>query len=170
MSTPVRANAKARVPSTDRLAAADAAARKQEEETGAASSTLSRRDPYLKPMKRSWFLHRRNYRAYALREASAVVMGLFVFNLLLGLIMVNAGAAAWEWWYDLQRNPAIVVINAVALIATVIHTVSWNQLTPSIIKVQRGTKFLPDAWITTLQVILLAIFATFLVLWVGGVF
>lgn len=170
MSTPVRESAKARVMSTERLAAADAAARHREEGTGAGEGTLTQRNAYHPPMPRTWFLRRGNYRAYALREFVAVIVGLFVLNLMLGLVMINVDADGWEWWLDLQRNPAIIVLNSLALIAAVIHTVSWDQLTPSIIKVQRGTRFLADGWIILQQVLLLAIFAVFVVLWVGGVF
>lgn len=129
---------------------------------------ISQRHPYVAPVPRTWFLRTKEYRAYFVREAAAVVVGLFVLNLMIGVVAINRGAADWTWWVELQRNPFVLVLNVLALAAAVIHTVSWDQLTPSIIKVQRGTTFLADGWIIAQQVVLLVVFTALLVAWVGG--
>ena len=153
----------------DRLAAADRVARTRQDGTGAGRGTLSQRNPYRPPMRRTWFLATAEYRAYALREFAAVVVGLFVLNLMLGMVAIATGAERWEWWVDLQRHPVVLVLNVLAFAAAVIHTVSWDQLTPSIIKVQRGTRFLADGWIIAQQALLLVAFAVLMVLWLTGV-
>ena len=155
--------------SQDRLAAADRVARTREDGTGAGRGTVSQRNPYHPPMRRTWFLATAEYRAYAVREFAAVVVGLFVLNLMLGMVAIATSADRWQWWVDLQRNPVVFVLNVLALVAAVIHTVSWDQLTPSIIKVQRGTKFLADGWIIAQQALLLVVFAAVMVVWLTGV-
>lgn len=152
-------------PGTDRLAAADEAIRRRPHD----ATRLSHRNAYHPPMPRGWFLATREYRAYAVREFVAVIVGLFVLNLMLGLVVLASGPQGWEWWVALQRNPAVMVLNALALVAAVIHTVSWDQLTPSIIKVQRGTRFLADGWIIGQQALLLVAFALVVALWLSGV-
>ncbi len=64
-----------------------------------------------------------------------MVVGLFVFDLMAGMVAINIGPAAWQWWVDLQRNPLNLLLTVLALAAAAIHTVPWFQLTPSIIKV-----------------------------------
>ncbi|WP_108719246.1 hypothetical protein [Miniimonas sp. S16] len=160
--------APARTLDVGRLAQADRVARRREEGTGAGDGTVSQRNPYRPTMKRTWFLATKEYRAYFLREGAAVVVGLFVLNLMLGMVSMAAGLDSWTWWVELQRNPFVLVLNVLALAAAVLHTVSWDQLTPSIIKVQRGTRFLADGWIIAQQVLLLVIFAAVMVAWLGG--
>ena len=64
-----------------------------------------------------------------------MVVGLFVFDLMAGMVAINIGPAAWQWWVDLQRNPLNLLLTVLALAAAAIRTVPWFQLTPSIIKV-----------------------------------
>lgn len=156
----------ARTISADRLAQADQVAHRRETRTG--GGTVSQRNPYRPTMSRTWFLATKEYRAYFLREAAAVVVGLFVLDLMIGVVAIAAGLDAWTWWVDLQRNPFVLALNALALAAAALHTISWDQLTPSIIKVQRGTSFLADGWIIAQQVLLLVAFTVVMVLWLGG--
>lgn len=136
---------------------------------GAGAGAVSHRNAYVPPMGRWWFLKDAEYRAYALREFSAFVVGLFVFDLMVGMVAINRGPEAWQWWVELQRNPANLVLTAFALAAAAIHTVSWFQLTPAIIRFQRGTRYVADGWVVAQHVVLLVIFAVVLVAWLGGV-
>ena len=127
-------------PGAERLAAADKVARRTHEHSGAgtAAPTVSNRNAYRAPMGRTWFMASAEYRSYALREFSAFVVGLFVFDLMVGMVAIAMGPE------------------------------QWFQLTPAIIKVQRGTKYLADKWVIAQHVVLLAIFAAIMVAWLGG--
>ena len=157
--------APARTMDSERLAEADRVAQRRHVTD---TSVVSQRHAYVPPIKRTWFMRTKEYRAYMLRESAAVLMGLFTLNLMLGLVLINVGPESWDWWVGLQRNPLVLVLNVLALVAAVIQTVTWDQLVPSIIKVQRGTKFLADGWIIGAGVLLLVIFTALLVAWVGG--
>lgn len=170
MSTQQAPSAPAREMNTARLAEADQVAARRHAGTGAGDGTVSQRNPYRPVMKPTWFMATKEYRDYILREGAAVIVGLYVLDLMIGLVAINMGPDAWSSWVELQRNPFVMVLNVLALAAAILHTVSWDQLTPSIIKVQRGTRFLADGWIVAQQVLLLVIFATVMVLWLGGVF
>lgn len=168
MSTPESKDvgyAPARDMDTERLARADQVARRRATPD---DGKISQRHAYTPPMPRAWFMRTKEYQAYILRESAAVLMGLFTLNLMLGMVLINIGPENWEWWIDFQRNPVVLVLNVLALVAAVIQTVTWDQLVPSIIKVQRGTKFLADGWIIGAGVLLLVIFTALLVAWVGG--
>ena len=45
-----------------------------------------------------WFLRTREYRAYAVREFSSVVVGFFALDLMVGLVSIQRGQAGWDWW------------------------------------------------------------------------
>lgn len=125
------------------------------------------RAPYRRPVRRTWFLATHEYRVYALRELSSVVVGLFVLNLLIGLVSVHRGLEAWTWWVELQRHPVVVVMTVGALLMAVVHATTWFQATPKIIKVRRGRRYVADVWVVLQHYVLLALFALVVVLWIG---
>ncbi len=126
------------------------------------------RRPYRAPVRRTWFLRSREYRAYALRELSSVVVGLFVLDLAVGLVALHRGRDAWAWWVDLQTRPLNLVLTVLALVMAVVHATTWFQATPKIIRVRRGRRYVADRWVVLQHYVLLALFALVVVLWLGG--
>lgn len=125
------------------------------------------RRPHHPPVRRTWFLATREHRAYALREVSSVVVGLFVLNLGIGLVSAHRGAGAFTRWVELQRSPAVVVLTVVALAMAVVHATTWFRATPAIIRVRRGRRHLHRRWVVLGHYLLLAAFAVVVVLWLG---
>jgi len=119
-------------------------------------------------VRRTWFLRSREYRAYALRELSSVVVGLFVLDLAVGLVALHRGRDAWAWWVDLQTRPLNLVLTVLALVMAVVHATTWFQATPKIIRVRRGRRYVADRWVVLQHYVLLALFALVVVLWLGG--
>lgn len=132
-----------------------------------ARSTDSVRRPYVRPISRAWFLKRPAYRAYMLREASSVFVGLFVFNLMVGVVAANRGPASWATWVDLQTHPLNLVLTVSALVMSVVHTATWFQATPKVLRIQHGQSFVGDRWIIVQHVVLLVFFAALVALWLG---
>lgn len=129
--------------------------------------SVSGRNPYVPEMKRSWFMENNEYRFYMLREGAGVIVGFFVFDLIVGLVCLNRGLESWQWWVDLQRNPLLMLLAALALVTSLIHTITWFQLVPKIIRVQRGTKFVSDGVIAAVSAVLLFVFAAIMVIWLA---
>nr|WP_195969251.1 hypothetical protein [Cellulomonas hominis] len=125
------------------------------------------RRPHRPPVRRAWFLATGEYRAYALREASSVVVGLFVLNLVTGLVAAHRGVDAFTRWVGLQRSPAVVVLTVVALVMAVVHATTWFRATPAVIRVRRGRRHLHPRWVVLVHYLLLAAFAVVVVLWLG---
>ncbi|WP_043498335.1 hypothetical protein [Georgenia sp. SUBG003] len=126
------------------------------------------RRPYRKPVPRTWFLANREYRAYALREFSSVVVGFLVLDLMVGLVALHRGPDAWAWWVELQTNPVNLALAVVGLAMAVVHATTWFQATPKIIRVRRGRRYVADRWVVFQHYVLLALFALVVVLWLGG--
>lgn len=135
--------------------------------SGEDEAGTSVRRPYVRPVSRTWYLRRPEYRAYMLREASSVFVGLFVFNLMVGVVAANRGPAAWASWVDLQKHPLNLALTVVALVMSVIHTGTWFQATPKVLRIQHGQTFVGDRWIVVQHVVFLAIFGTIVGLWLG---
>lgn len=147
----------------------DSGALKVLDERGAGQPASHRR-PYFRPLPRLWFLRSPEFRAYALREVSSFIVGLFVLDLVVGLVALHRGPEAWEWWLRLQVHPLNVVLIVFALTMTVVHAVTWFAAAPKIVKVRIRRSFLGDGWIIAAQYLALVAVAAALVLWllIGG--
>jgi fumarate reductase subunit C len=134
----------------------------------APAGTPSARRPYRTPVRRSWFMRTHEYRAYALREFSSVVVGFFVFDLVVGLVSMNRGLERWEWWVSIQTRPMNLGFAVLAVAMSLVHATTWFQATPKIIKIRRGPRYVADGWVVAQHYVLLAAFGAVLYFWLGG--
>ncbi len=129
---------------------------------------VSHRRPYRREIKRTWFLARPAYRAYALREVSSVVVGFFVFDLVVGLVCLHRGLESWRWWVDFQTNPVNLLLTALTVVMSLVHSTTWFKATPKIIKIRRGVHYVADGWVVGQHYLLLILFGIIVYLWLGG--
>lgn len=100
---------------------------------------------YRPPVSLFWWLHRRSYLVYALRELSSVFIAWFVAYLLLLVYSVSAGAERYEWFLDFSAHPAILALNVVALAFVLLHTVTWFGLAPKAMVLRVAGRRVPPA-------------------------
>ncbi|MGB1270908.1 MAG: hypothetical protein ACPG5T_02415 [Endozoicomonas sp.] len=96
---------------------------------------MSRR-PYVRPMKRTWFMDHPFYRNYMVRESSCVFDGLYAINLFIGLVQLVKGPDAWQGWLDFQTNPLMILFTVVTLGLTLYHAVTYFDMTPRVLPQQ----------------------------------
>lgn len=85
---------------------------------------------YRRPMPVLWWTKRRSYTIFMLRELSSLFVGLFVVELLLLVRAVASGASAYEDLLDTMANPAVIMVNLIALAFLLLHTITFANLTP----------------------------------------
>ena len=93
---------------------------------------MSRR-PYVRPMKRAWFMDHPYYRNYMVREASCVFDALYAVNLFWGILQLGKGAEAWNSWLSFQANPLMILFTVVTLGMTLYHAVTYFDMTPRVL-------------------------------------
>ncbi|GAB2453508.1 hypothetical protein [Xylanimonas ulmi] len=126
----------------------------------------SARRPVSRPMPRTWFLRSRQMRAYALREVSSFIVGLFLLDLVVGMVALHRGPQAWDSWVTLQRHPLNVVLIVFVLAMTLVHATTWYAAAPKIVRVRIGQAYLSGRWIVAAQyVVALAVLAA-TVVWI----
>jgi fumarate reductase subunit C len=88
-----------------------------------------------------WFVERRSYQLFVLRELSSVFVAWFVVFLLLLVPAVLAGPAAFAGFVAWSGQPWMLVLNLLALVFVVLHAVTWFGVAPDamVLKV-RGRK------------------------------
>jgi fumarate reductase subunit C len=88
---------------------------------------------YRQPIARYWWVKRRSYLLFMLREISCVFVAWFVVYLLLLVHAIGAGRDSYLRFLDWSANPVVVALNVVALIFVLLHAVTWFGLAPSAI-------------------------------------
>jgi fumarate reductase subunit C len=91
---------------------------------------------YRKRMRTLWWLHRRSYLLFALRELSCVFVAWFVVFLLLLVHAVGAGKREYDRFLDWAANPWVITVNIITLLFVVLHAVTWFNLAPKAIVVR----------------------------------
>lgn len=77
-----------------------------------------------------WFVERRSYLVFVLRELSSLFVAWFVVFLLLLLRAIGAGAAAYQEFVAWSAQPWMLALNVVALAFVILHAVTWFALAP----------------------------------------
>jgi len=94
------------------------------------SSPVTRVQSYQRRMGVFWWLHKRSYFLFVMRELSSLFVAWFVVYLLMFVAAIGGGEQAYEDFLDRASSPLLLVVNAVALVFLVLHTVTWFSLTP----------------------------------------
>ncbi len=90
-----------------------------------------------------WWLQRKNYFLFMVREVSAVFVGLFALISLVGVYRLGQGEDAYQLYLSALQTPSARVLFVVILLFSLYHTVTWFYLTPMIMVVRIGSKTVP---------------------------
>jgi fumarate reductase subunit C len=77
-----------------------------------------------------WWLRRRSYLLFVVRELSSVFVAWFVVFLLLLVVSIARGEEAYRRFLDWSANPVVLAVNIVALLFVVYHALTWFNLAP----------------------------------------
>jgi succinate dehydrogenase subunit C len=102
---------------------------------------------YRPRMSTYWWLGRRSYLAFILREVSSVFVAWAVGFLLLLVGAVSGGEESYRQFLGWAGRPWVVVLNLVALAFVVFHAVTWFNLAPQAMVVRMRGKRVPGVWI-----------------------
>jgi fumarate reductase subunit C len=92
-----------------------------------------------------WWMQRRSYFAFILREVSSLSVAWFVVYLLMLTHAVTQGQPNYEAFLDWSRRPSILLLNLVSLGLVVFHAVTWFNLAPQAMVVHFGGRRVPGS-------------------------
>lgn len=90
---------------------------------------MSKRKPYVRSMD-GWWKKNPYYVEYMVHEATALFVAAYAFVLLVGLVRLGQGEAAWNAWLEALKSPLSVLCHVVLLIGAAYHTYSWFKILP----------------------------------------
>ncbi len=102
------------------------------------------RKPYRRPISTSrWWLAQPRYIRYMAREVSCVFIGAYTGVVVVGLVRLSQGAAAWNGYLEALQGPPSVAFHLFALAFALYHSTTWFNVTPKAMPVQIGATRLP---------------------------
>ena len=95
---------------------------------------------YQRPVHLFWWLERRSYLLFVLRELSSVFVAWSVVYLLLLVNAVSDGDASYQRFLERSGHWWVVAINVLAMLFILLHVVTWFALAPRamVVKVRGG--------------------------------
>ena len=97
---------------------------------------------YRRPVSTYWWLERRAYLVFILRELSSIFVAWFVVYLLLLVRAVSQGESAYQEFLRRSASPAILAVNVISLFFVVFHAITWFNLAPQAMVVHlRGGEY-----------------------------
>ncbi len=104
---------------------------------------MSRR-PYIRAVSTSgWWLDQPRYVRYMAREVSCILIGAYTAVIVVGLVRLSEGAAAWNRFLESLQSPVSIYFHLLALAFALYHTTTWFNVTPKAMPMQIGQTQLP---------------------------
>ena len=99
---------------------------------------------YLRPVPNTWWLKRRPYILFMIRELTGVFVAGYCIFLLVLVYKLTQGADVYGNFMAAMKSPISVVLHLITLIFVLYHTITWFNLTPKILVVYRGEERIPQ--------------------------
>ena len=116
---------------------------------------------YRRPVSLLWWVRKRTYFVFVMRELSSLFIAWLVLYLLLMVRGVSRGEAAYADWLDWAASPWMVVLNVVAFLFVMLHAATWFNLTPQAMDLRLGGRPVPSLAVIGAQWAGLAVVSAF---------
>lgn len=96
------------------------------------------RNPYIRKFKKTWWLGQSRYIIYMLRELTCLFIGAYSIVILVGLLRLSQGRAAYDAFIGALQSPLAIGLHLLVFIFAIFHTVTWFGLTPKAMPLRIG--------------------------------
>jgi fumarate reductase subunit C len=112
-----------------------------------------------------WWLRRRSYLLFVVRELSSVFVAWSIAYTLLLVHAIAQGGRPYRQFLSWSAQPWVLTINVVALAFVIVHAVTWFNLAPKAIVPRLRGRPVPAGWVAGLNYALWALVSA-VVTWV----
>ena len=93
---------------------------------------------YHRPVSNTWWLKRKPYILFMIRELTSVFVAGYCIFLLVLVYKLTQGAEAYDNLMAILKSPSSVALHLVTLSFVLYHTITWFNLTPKILVLYKG--------------------------------
>jgi len=114
---------------------------------GPSQASYSRYHPkwYRRPVSVWWWLESWRFTKFVLRELTSVAVGFFALELLLEIRALGRGPEAYARFLARLGNPLLIVLNLLAFVFVLFHSITWFNLAPKAMQVRLRGRRVPDS-------------------------
>lgn len=118
---------------------------------------MTKRKPFVREMKATWWQNLGFYKFYMFRESTAVPAVWFSIVLIIGVFSLRS-PESWYGFVGFLQNPLVMVLNIITLVMAVVHTKTWFDLAPKAANiVVNNEKLGPKPLVTGLWVVTIVV-------------
>lgn len=99
---------------------------------------------YHKPVSNTWWLNRKPYILFMIRELTSVFVAGYCIFLLVLIYKLGQGQGAYAVFIGSLNSPSSVALHLISLAFVLYHTITWFNLTPKILVFYRGEEPIPQ--------------------------
>ena len=99
---------------------------------------------YHRPVSNTWWLKRKPYILFMIRELTSVFVAGYCIFLLVLVYKLTQGADAYGNFMAALKLPISVALHLITLVFVLYHTITWFNLTPKILVLYRGEDRIPQ--------------------------
>ena len=99
---------------------------------------------YHRPVSNTWWLKRKPYILFMIRELTSVFVAGYCIFLLVLVYKLTQGADAYDNFMAALKSPSSVALHLITLSFVLYHTITWFNLTPKILVLYRGEERIPQ--------------------------
>ena len=93
------------------------------------NAQIDKRRPYVRTMD-SWWMRDPFFVRYMVMEATAILVAVYAVILLVGLLRLSQGEAAYGGWLEALRSGPSILLHVVILAVFLYHLWSWFKVMP----------------------------------------
>ena len=93
---------------------------------------------YHRPIPKIWWLKRKPYILFMIREITSVFVAGYCVFLLVLIFKLGQGAEGYSSFITGLKSPASIVLHLITLAFVLYHTITWFNLTPKILVLYKG--------------------------------
>ncbi len=107
---------------------------------------------YYPSMPTMWWLRKRSYFLFMVRELSSVFIALFLVVFLAQIYQLADGQQSYTAFIQGLGSPAWITFHVVALLFALYHTFTWFQSSSVVLQIKIGRRVLPRSVVMALHV------------------
>ena len=100
--------------------------------------------PYVRQYPNTWWLSRRPYFLFMVREFTSIFVAGYCVFLLYFIHKLAQGPDAYYGVIEAVQSPVSIILHIIAFIFAVYHSVTWFKLTPKIMVLRIGEERIPS--------------------------
>ncbi|NIO08859.1 MAG: hypothetical protein GTO40_12925 [Deltaproteobacteria bacterium] len=98
---------------------------------------------YYPTVPATWWLKRKNYFLFMIRELTSVFIAIFLIVFLIQIYQLTGGQQSYVAFAERLASPGWITFHIIALVFALYHTITWFQSSAVVLELKVGSSVLP---------------------------